>query len=425
MAGPIDYSGAFSTTSPAEEFAKSFSAFNGVRQANFKAQQEQLALEQQMALRKDLAAASANPTPQALAQLSVKYPQLSEQFKRSYDMLSSEQQQAKVSAAIPIYAAIQSGANDVASAKLRETATAMENSGQKQEAAQTRAMADLIDQHPEQAKTTMGLLLSSVMGPDKFADTFGKLGQESRSAEKAPAELAKANADATTAQADAVIKTEQAKVAPQTALLDLQKKGWDIEAIKNDIDYKKTANRIASMNAATARQGNDLKRQELQLKVQQEQQKLDQHVRDTVAGAESAAANIDNSLNTIERIKKNPALNSVLGSIQGRMPALLDDQANDAIALIDTLGSQAFLSQIPAMKGQGALSNAEGEKLQAALTNLSRVQSEGQFRSNLDEAARLMKKARENLTRKTGVPLPAPDTPAAPGSRPPLSSFQK
>ncbi|MFW1812974.1 hypothetical protein ACG9HX_16980, partial [Acinetobacter ursingii] len=52
-----------------------------------------------------------------------------------------------------------------------------------------------------------------------------------------------------------------------------------------------------------------------------------------------------------------------------------DDRA-DSIALIETLGSQAFLSQSPAIKGLGQLSNVEGDKLQAAFQNLGRKQSE-------------------------------------------------
>jgi hypothetical protein len=46
-----------------------------------------------------------------------------------------------------------------------------------------------------------------------------------------------------------------------------------------------------------------------------------------------------------------------------------------------------------------------------------------EIRANLDEASRLLKKGRETLSKRTGVPLGSPDTPAAPGSRPPLSSF--
>ena len=190
------------------------------------------------------------------------------------------------------------------------------------------------------------------------------------------------------------------------------------------------------MNAALGREGNDLKRQELQLKIQEARGKLDEKVRDRVAAAESGASAIDNMLNTVERIKTNKSLDSVVGSLEGKAfypntvagtlnPFGNGDERADAIALIETLGSQAFLAQIPNIKGMGALSNAEGDKLQSALQNLSRAQSEGQFRANLDEAARLLKKGRESLSRSTGVPLGKPDTPAAPGSRPPLSTFEQ
>ena len=267
--------------------------------------------------------------------------------------------------------------------------------------------------------------IAALAGPEKFAETIGKFGQEARAVEQAPADLRKKVADAASAESDAVIKAESAKVAPQTVLLDLQKKGWDIKTIENDIEYKKQANRIAAMNAATAREGNTLKQQELKLKIEEAQGKLAEKVREKASTAEAGATNIDNMLNTIERIKKNPSLNDVVGSIEGRLPVIFSDEAADATALIETLGSQAFLAQIPNIKGMGALSNAEGEKLQSALQNLSRKQSEKQFRENLDEASRLLKKGRENITRATGVPLPKPDTPAAPGSRPPLSSFEK
>jgi hypothetical protein len=143
-------------------------------------------------------------------------------------------------------------------------------------------------------------------------------------------------------------------------------------------------------------------------------------------------------MNTIARIKTLPGVREVVGSLEGQRfyPTQVaavantlnpftssgDDRA-DAIALIDTLGSQAFLAQIPSIKGMGALSNAEGEKLQSAFQNLGRAQSEKQFNATLDEATRLLMKAREGLSKSTGVPLPKPDTPAAPGARPPLESF--
>jgi hypothetical protein len=393
-------------------------------QQKLQAELQKAALAQQAAVQQqaDLRTLSMNPNAGAsdYASMMTRYPSLAEHLGKAYKVMDEGQQKNLLNFQSRVYAAQQSGNNDLAVELLRERAKADPAGAQ-----HYTTMADLIEKSPSTARTITALSLASAMGPDKFAESFAKIGGEQRAEDQAGADLRKKTADAATAEADATIKGEQAKLAPQTALLDLQKKGWDIKAIQEDIDYKKQSNRIAAMNAATNREGNDLKRQELKLKVQEAQTKLDDAVRAKVATAEAGATNIDNMLNTVERIKKNPRLNDVLGSIEGRLPAMGNDDSADAIALIETLGSQAFLAQIPNIKGMGALSNAEGEKLQSALQNLSRNQSEKQFRENLDEASRLLKKGRENLSKSTGVPLGKPDTPAAPGARPPLSSFQK
>jgi NAD(P)-dependent dehydrogenase (short-subunit alcohol dehydrogenase family) len=166
------------------------------------------------------------------------------------------------------------------------------------------------------------------------------------------------------------------------------------------------------MNAAAAREGNALRREELKLKVQEARNALDDKIRTKQADVESAAGTIDNLINTVDRLKKNPSLDDVVGSIEGRMPAVFGDENADAVALIETLGSQTFLAQIPAMKGLGALSEKEGDKLQSSLQNLSRAQSERQFRANLDEVQRLMLKARKNVETRYGIKAGPPDTPA-------------
>lgn len=418
MVSPIDYS--IEVQTPFQAALQGYQAGAAIRDDQAKQQQMQAAQLAQQQMQQDLGALSAKKDASGAdyAALMTKYPQLSEQLGRSWSALSQAQQQSKLDQGTRAYAAIQAGRTDIAEQLFRDQAAAARNSGAEEAAKQAETMADLIKLNPESARTSMALSLASYMGPEKFASTFATLGQEGRATDQAPAELAKKQADATKAGIDA-------KYAEQGAVLELQKKGWDIKAIQEDIGFKREANRIAAMNAATAREGNALKREELSLKVQEARNALDDKIRAKVADTEASAASIDNSLNTIERLKRNKSLNDVVGSIEGRLPSVMSDEGSDAIALIETLGSQAFLSQAANLKGMGALSNAEGEKLQAALTNLSRTQSESQFRANLDEAARLLKKGRETLSKRTGVPLSAPDTPAAPGSRPPLDSFQR
>lgn len=430
MVQPIDYSGAFGSADPLAAFTQAAQTGFGVRQMQLQQTQIEQQQAQQKQLQADMAALSANPTPQAIAQMAVKYPQLSEQFKRSYDMLDSAQQQSRLNASVPIFAAIQTGRPDLAAQQLRDRATALSNAGQEGEAKQISAMADLVEQHPETARLTIGTLLASTMGPDKFAETFSKLGAEGRAQDQAPGVLRKTNADAAAAESDAKIKAVGAKYAEPQAIKDLELKGWNVENIKSEIGYRKEANRIAAMHAAAAKETNDLKRQELQLKIQETQTALADKARAKVADVESATASMDNLINTVDRLKKNPGLKDVVGSVEGAdwypnqlaaaatvtspygLVASSGDDRADAIAMIETLKSQAFLAMAPSLKGMGALSNAEGEKLQAGLQNLSRKQSEKQFAANLDEVQRLVLKARKNVETRYGVKAGPPDTPA-------------
>lgn len=389
-------------------------------------QQKQQALLQQQA---DLRALSMNPnaTHADYASVMTRYPGLAENLGKAFKVLDEGQQKSLLDFQSRVYAAQLSGNNGLAAQLLRDRAKA--DPGQAQHYS---TMADLIEKSPETARTISALGLAGAMGPDKFADAFGKIGAEQRAQEQAPADLAKKNADATKAQADAVVATEQAKVAPQTVLLDLQKKGADIEALKADVEYKRQDSRIKAMNAAIARETNDLKRQELRLKVQEAEQKQVENVRNKVAQAQDFASTIDSTLNTIERLKKAPRLNDVIGAVEGRMPALLSDESADAIALVDQLQSQLAISELQRMKaasptgasGFGALSEKELAIIMNAPQNLRRAQSEKQFRANMDAVHRVLMKARSSISDKFGVPLGKPDTPDAPGARPPLSSFE-
>lgn len=421
--GPIDYT--IDVASPFQSVLQGYQAGSAVRNDQAQLQQQQAALEQQKQQKDVLQRLISNPNPTAAdyANATLLVPGMKEQFKQAWDLRNSEQQSSDLQHVGQIYSAVVSGNPQVASRLLRDRAEAMRNSNDEAGAKSAEAMAGVIDEHPQFARSLIGMQLSAMPGGDKLIGNVAALNTDQRAQDQAPASLAKAEGEAAKAGADAITAQVAARYADQSAMMDLQKKGWDIKKVAADIDIAKEANRIAAMNAATSREGNALKREELRLKVQEARTALDEKIRAKVADAEASATSIDNSLNTIERIKGNKSLDSVLGSIEGRLPAVMGDDAADAIALIDTLGSQAFLSQAANLKGMGALSNAEGEKLQSALANLSRTQSEKQFRANLDEASRLLQKGRETLSKRSGVPLGKPDTPAAPGSRPPLSSF--
>jgi hypothetical protein len=387
----------------------------------------------QIQMQQEVAALASNPNASArdYAALTMRYPGLKDQFKQSWEMVSKDRQAGVLDMMTRSYAALSSGRPDIAEKVMRERAEAMRASGNEEGAKPHEMWADMIKAQPDQARHLGALMLSSVMDPDKFAETFTKLGAEGRAAELQGPAVREANAKATTAevtarfaeptavadlgkkQADAQKAAVAAKFAESQAVADLKLNAAQIQKMAADTEIARMNARIAAMNAQTSREGNDLKLKELQLKVEDVVQKRDAAVREKVAQAESGGAAIDNMLNTIERIKNNGSLDSILGVVAGRLPGMTGEAA-DAEMLIETLGSQAFLSQIPNIKGMGALSNAEGDKLQSALQNFKRAQSPKQFRANLDEAARLLLKGRKNIERSTGVTLGKPDTPAKP-----------
>jgi hypothetical protein len=417
--GPINYLGGMPNVNLTEEFTQGLKYGTDVRKLQLEQEAMQQKMLRQQQYQQGVAAALKGNDPQAFTSLTLQYPEFREAIKNAFDMQGDSEKKDQGSFFTQTFSALNAGRPDIAQAQLEKRIQARQNSGL--DASREENMLRIAKENPEQLKGYMSYFLSNI--DDNFAKNYGALGAENRAQEQAPAELRTKVAGADKAESDATTAGVTAKYADQDAQLDLKKKGWDIQALQADIDYKRQSSRIAAMNAVIAREGNDLKRQELKMKIDEAVRERDTKLRDKVAAAESGASNIDNMLNTIERIKKNPRLDAVVGGIEGRMPAVRDE-STDAIALIDTLGSQAFLAQIPNIKGMGALSNAEGEKLQSALQNLSRTQSEKQFRTNLDEAARLLKKGRENLAKSTGVPLGKPDTPAAPGARPPLDSFR-
>lgn len=392
----------------------------------FRAQRQQADQAAQYAA--DVQAAFNSGSARDFAALSAKYPQQREAFKQSWDMLNKDQQDQEFGTGVQVWNALGSGRADVAKSLLDQHIAALKNAGD--DTSDLENIKRSIDADPRQARNMIGLSLSAI-DPDRW----GKIATEQRSAESAPFELSEKAAKAQKAAVDA-------KFAESKAVQDLSKGGWEIQKLANDINISKLNSQIAAMNAQTSREGNDMKRQELQLKLDDKIQKRDDAVRAKAAGVAQSRSTIDNSLSTIDRVLKNPALNAVLGSVEGSdfYPATLvgllpgtassDDRA-DALADIDTLMSQTFLTQLQALKdssasggtGLGALTEKEGDRLINGVQSFRRKQSEKQYKENLQEVQRLLLKARGNIADRYGVPDTIPDRPNL-ESQPASSGFR-
>lgn len=168
---------------------------------------------------------------QDFAATVVKYPQLSEHFKRGFDMMSADQQQARLGQATQVYAALNANKPEIAQQLLAEQEAAARNSGNEKDAQAAATLSKLISMSPETAKTSTGLMLSSVMGPDKFTATFTGLGGEQRAQEKQPYEV-------TTAAATAQQKVAEARNTPERLALENSNTRATIRNIDSQIDER-------------------------------------------------------------------------------------------------------------------------------------------------------------------------------------------
>jgi hypothetical protein len=405
MAAPYDYSvqapditGSIMGGIQAGQQLRSNQDALAAREASM-AKQEQYAADMQNYL--------SAPSASNASAMIAKYPEFQKSLSASFDIYDKGQKDEIFKSGTQAYSAIQNGKPEVAKKILDDRIAAFENSGQ-----DTKDLLDLrrqLDSDPKAVASGLALTMSALK-----PDDWGKISTELRETAKAPAELSLAESKAAKAATDA-------KFAESSAVQDLAKGGWEIQKLANDINISKLNSQIAAMNAATSRQandiksqGNNLKQQELQLKLQEKIDKRDAAINEKVSTVQSGRSTIDNFLNTADKVVNTPAgvVRSATGTISSRLPTVDQDVA-DFEETLKTLGSQAFLSQVPSMKGLGALTEAEGKKLESSLANLSLRQSPEKLIENVKEAQRLMLKARATLSDRYGVPDVTPDTPAA------------
>jgi len=229
-------------------------------------------------------------------------------------------------------------------------------------------------------------------------------------ATNAPA-MQKAEAELKAAQAAKA--TVESEFARAKTVLEVQQQAATLRKTDEDIIINRENARIAALNAAISKEKNTIELKKLQQTIDDAKEKRDQADREQKATLANQSADIDNFINTAERIKQTPKniINAATGPISSRLPTTNQD-VSDFEALVETLGSQAFLAQIPKIKGTGNLTEKEGDKLQASLQNLSLKQSPERLLANVDEAVRLLEKAKVTITARSGLPAIPSDVPA-------------
>lgn len=102
----------------------------------------------------------------------------------------------------------------------------------------------------------------------------------------------------------------------------------------------------------------------------------------------------------------DPALESITGMIQGRLPPLTQ-AGTDLAARIDQLKGKAFLEAFESLKGGGAITELEGKVATDAIARLNRAQSDTAFIAALNDLRAVLKVGIDRAKNSAARPAPA------------------
>ncbi|MGL2989177.1 hypothetical protein ACSVHR_03065 [Acinetobacter nosocomialis] len=359
------------------------------RQRALKQAEEDKLARQQMNV--DLANLANNPTPEGYSKVMTMYPQLSENLKRAYETMDDGQRKNTLSLASQAYAALANNQPDIAKQVLGDAATAYENSGNKKDAGVLRGYVKMIENNPSAARTSIGMLMAST-NPDKFAEIYGKLGDEQRANEMQPYDIAESKAKTAYTQA----QTNDIPLAAEDRRTAVENQNKKIE-YDNQYNYDK-----------------------LSQDQQQFYDGLDKTER--IEAAKLRASKAESSIQRVERLEKvenyanaakqaadasNLAAKLVLqakdngGAYWDRLIRNVPGTSENTFAKdIETLKSQVFLAQVEKMRGLGALTDKEGDAIRSSIASLDINQGPKAVQQNLSKIAQQMSAAAKSANRK-------------------------
>lgn len=203
---------------------------------------------------------------------------------------------------------------------------------------------------------------------------------------------------------------EQQKMSREDERFERSEAGKNSRAAMSAGDRALTR-QIAVLTAQQNAEMNQLKRQELGLKIDEKQNKIEQNKLETQKGTDAALANIDAGIDAADKLLSHPGLSSAVG-IRSALPTIPGSDSADFLAELESYNAKTFMANVAQMKGLGALTEAEGAKITSAAGAIKPGMSEKALRANLKTMREGMQKAKERMAKRVGS-VPAASTPAS------------
>lgn len=306
--------------------------------------------------------------PLSIAQLSIKYPQMSEQIKGAFGFMDEA---TEGNFRDTNFAILSDPSNT--EKYLNERISFLESVGG--DTSQPMARLEMYRKNPEQfLKTTEGIT-SAMYGPQ-----YKSWSESQRSGE--PEKM-----------------TEY-----QSAMVKNKEEENRLRALENEQKI---------LDRQLKRETDEVKREELQRKIEESKAKTEQAIATKDASAIDAYQAGQDTLDLIDRIESHPGFSSYVGAKGASSLFGLKDEpvagseAASVAGMIETLSSKNFMNSIQQMKGMGALSDAEGKKVSSAIESLNPNMKEADFKRSLNVIRDITKRGMDKQSKILGDKAPS------------------
>ncbi|MEQ1967269.1 phage DNA ejection protein [Xenorhabdus nematophila] len=344
-------------------------------------QDQQLQRQQQQTLNQQISQAWGNP--QAMSELMTKNPQAVDYLQKMMGVQNDNHRMALGNAARDLGIAMQSGNPQAIAQAATHHSDALSSIGSSPQEIMQMAMND-----PQTLNQTIEAVRMGTFSPNEYYGVQDK--QQGREIERG--RLAES------------MRNNRASEALQSRGQDIQIRGQDISAenARLDREIKKAEFAQKSIDRQLANETNQIKRDDLLMKQQAAQKKATEAKADRYDNYAAAYEASQRSIDAADRIMNSPGFTGYFGTNINPFSSrwIPGTDAADTQAQVETLGSQIFLSMVSQMKGMGALSNAEGAKLQAAIGSLSSSMSEKEAKRSLSEIKNTLTQGQDRLNTK-------------------------
>lgn len=365
LGGPIDYFGM--ATAPATQMLND-SYRNDALEANTMAQRQQTQQAHDDQIRRQsFYDAIGSATPDQLPALRRQFPEFAQNIQQEIGIQSAEHASFVHGALNDLSVAAASGNPQAVQSAIQKNGPALSSLGVSQEQA-----AQLYQQDPQQFNSLLNATRLATLPMDKQFET-----QQNQQ------------------KIDETARSNRAGEAVQWANNNIAQQNVNLRRM--ELDDKKFDRQIAN-------ETNVIRLADLQDKRQQNQQAIEQAKRDKADAYNAGVDTLSRTIDTATKVLNSPGFTGYFGTNLNPLSSrhIPGTDAADTEALVDTLKSQGFMSGIQQMKGMGALSNAEGQKVMDAIGNLSASQSEKSARAAINTIISTTQRAQQRMQQKYG-----------------------